>query len=171
MIYGDDNIHDAMEKIASLPRAVRQGGGGKYGKKLREIAGYGRIAKKRPYGDNPTSRNTFRDMGTDAKRAFKRKFSIFPRGRIEQGIKVDGKRVSSAELKRLYAKKYPRFIQQKRQDRKWDQLSKKERLAVHDWHHDLKMPFRLVGAEPAQITSGPRKGLYDWRKFTRKNPK
>jgi hypothetical protein len=35
MIYGDDNIHEAMEKIASLPRAVAKGGGSDYGRLLR----------------------------------------------------------------------------------------------------------------------------------------
>ncbi len=46
MIYGDDNIHDALEKVAGLPRAVAKGGGGEVGRIMRAKRGFGRLNAK-----------------------------------------------------------------------------------------------------------------------------
>ena len=46
MIYGDDNIRDALEKVAGLPRAVAKGGGGEIGRIMRAKRGFGRLNAK-----------------------------------------------------------------------------------------------------------------------------
>jgi hypothetical protein len=153
-------FNDELEKIAKMPRAVREGGGGAVGAKLREKAGWGRLAAKSFRGrTGETPPATWMQGGRRAKKELNvmtgRPAEDYGE-RIQQGMKVEGdKRYSSAELKRLYAKKHPRFASKLKGQKKYD---------TREWYYDRVYPERLVGAEPK-----PRKGgRVDWRRMVKK---
>lgn len=65
---------DEMEKLAGLPRAILEGGGGSYGELLRAKKGFGTLAEKQSIW----KRAPFQSSGRDVKEQVNQKLNLGP---------------------------------------------------------------------------------------------